>query len=320
MSTDMKKYKSFEQLASDIKNLNEQWKNVKIDANKELTFAGIQKKIQNIHTFIANERKTLNSDIDNLKELWSAKVVEEHKQELTQQFEEMVQTLIQSERKEIATLISSKMNKIEEMISTAPTEDQLRLLQALQMRGDLDLVEVTHILPMFFGNYQAMKVLQSVSERNGFQLHTPVQLDCREMYETLNEANDFLMGACNEVSKKINNMTIEYHAFYTVNSKESDKQYDPKYQQYIDLFDTTPQLQDCKTEKTALSPTEKARVDWYFREVAALDPTTPGDDTTILNKVSEVIKNNPDIAELLPYTEYEDYVSALELIKAEQEE
>lgn len=118
------------------------------------------------------------------------------------------------------------------MLCSAPSEKQLRLLSALQMRGDVDSLEVHHILPIFFENYQSMRVLQAISEQNGIVLHLPVQLDCHTMFDTLKKASDYLLAACNELSKKWDNMDVKFRAFYTSNDKEPDKQYDPLYQSY----------------------------------------------------------------------------------------
>lgn len=318
MSVNVKNYKSFEQLASDITQLNQKWKESTANSDKVQTFAGIQRRIQSMHYFISNERKHLYDDIDKLKDVWSGKVVAERKAELTEQFNQMVQTVVENMKQEIETLTSSKLEKIGDMMVAAPTEDHLRLLQVLQMRGDVDPVEVHHILPIFFGNYQSMRALEVISEQNGIALNLPVQLDCRTMYDTLDEATDYLLKACEELPKKIENMSIMFHAFFTVNPEKKDKQYDPKYQQYIDLFDTTPQLQECKTEKKYLSRGEKTRIDWYLRDIKALDPSNPGDYTTMLERVNEVMKDHPDMKNLLKLSDYKDLVEDVEKIKAEE--
>ena len=185
-------------------------------------------------------------------------------------------------------------------------DEQLRLLKALQMRGDVDSVEVHHILPIFFENYQSMRVLQAVSEQNGIKLRLPVQLDCRKMFNTLNEASNYLLAACNEFSKKWDNMDIRFHAFYTVNEDEKDKQYDPVYQRYIDLFDNTPQLQEVKAEKQRLSKGELARINWYMRDVKGLDISNPADCITIIKKINDVVKEHPDMVTLFKLSEYKD--------------
>lgn len=309
MKIDVKDYKTFEQLSSDIRQLDKKWKETTARANKKLTFAGIQKQMQTSYVFITNERKYLNEDINTLRELWSNKVIAEQREKLVSQFNDMVNSIIEAAKQDITALISSKMEKIGEMLTTAPTEEQLRLLSALQMRGDVDSVEVYHILPVFFENYQSMRVLQAIGEQNGLMFHLPVQLDCRTMFNTLNEASDYLLGACNELSKKWDNMDIKYHAFFTTNSSEKDKQYDPVYQHYIDLFDSTPQLQEVKTEKQRLSKVELARINWYMREVKGLDITNPVDHITIALKVEDVIKEHPDMRELFLLSEYKDMIT-----------
>lgn len=309
MKVNVNDYKSFEQLSDEIRQLNSKWKEKAPNTDKKLTFSGIQKQMQSLYLFICNERKDLYENINKLKDVWSGKVIAERREKLVQQFNDMVKSIIEATEQDIASLTSSKFEKIGNMLCTAPTEEQLRLLSALQMRGDVDSIEVHHILPVFFGNYQSMRILQAISEQNGISLHLPVQLDCREMFDTLNEASKYLLGACSELSKKWDNMDIRFHAFYTVNEKEKDKQYDPVYQRYIDLFDSTPQLQEVMTEKQRLSKAEIARINWYMREVKGLDFSNPADAVIIALKVEDVIKENPDMVELFKLSEYKDFIS-----------
>ena len=201
------------------------------------------------------------------------------------------------------------------LFRSAPNDEQLRLLKALEMRGDVDSLELHHILPVFFTNYQSMRVLKAISEANGVTLNLPVQLDCHTMFDTLKEATDYLLGACNELSKEWENIHISYHAFYTHNDKEPEKQFDPKYQTYIDMFDNTPQLQECKTEKTHLSPVEQAKVDWLFRDVASLDPANPGDYTVILNHVETIVKEHPEMVDVLRLSQYKAFVAKVDPIE-----
>lgn len=308
MKVNVKDYKSFEQLSDEIRQLNSKWKETAPNKNKKLTFSGIQKQMQTLYLFISNERKYLYEDINKLKDVWSNKVIAEKREQLAQQFNEMVASIVEATKQDIAALISSKFEKIGNMLCTAPTEEQLRLLSALQMRGDVDSIEVHHILPVLFENYQSMRVLQAISEQNGITLNLPVQLDCRVMFDTLNEASDYLLGACNELSKKWDNMDIKYHAFYTVKDNEKDTQFDPLYQHYIDLFDNTPQLQEVTAEKQRLSKAEIARINWYMREVKGLDFSNPADYITIAKKVEDVIKENPDMVALFKLSEYKDFV------------
>lgn len=321
MSVDVKNYKTFEQLESDIRSLNDTWKTSTKDTDKNRTFAGIQRQIQDAYFFIHNERKELFAEVDRLKDIWSSKVVAEHKQELTAQFDEMLQKKIAAIIEDVKALTSHKLEKIGDMLATAPTQEQLNLLSALRMREEIDAMELHHILPVFFSNYQAMKVLETIGEKNGIHLYLPVQLDCRTMYEQLHAANDYLIGACRELAHKWENMPVEYHAFYTTNNKEKDKtkQYDPLYQTYIDLFDNTPQLQDCKAEKQSLSQAEKVKLNWYFRDILNLDMADTANYTAILKCVGGVMTDHPEALPLLKVSAYKDFVMAVEQANKSEE-
>lgn len=306
--TNVKDYKSFEELEKNIRRLKEDWKKATVNSNKQLTFAGIQRQMQGNRLFIENERKDLERELNKLKELWSNKVVLENREKLLKSFDEMVANVTEAIRQDIRTLSTMKLEKIGDMLATPPAEEQLRLLQVLQMRGDIGSLEVHTILPVFFNNYQSMKVLSAISEQNGIVLNLPVQLDCHTLFDSLNKATDYLLGACDEVGKEWKDVAISYHAFFTVNDKETDKQYDPVYQQYIGLLDSTPQLQECKAEKKYLSQAEKARINWCMRDVAALDPAKAGDYAVILKKVNEIVAEQPEMENLLRLSQYKDFV------------
>lgn len=310
MKVNVTDYKSFEQLSEDIKLFDKKWKDLAANADKALTFTGIQKQMQFLYLFITNERNELYKEIDKLKDVWSGKVIAERREQLVKEFNGMVAKSIEAEKQDIANLISSKFEKIGDMLCTAPSEEQLRLLSALQMRGNVDSLEVHHILPVFFENYQSMRVLQAISEQNGIVLHLPVQLDCHTMFDMLKKASDYLLAACNELPKKWDNMDVKFHAFYTTNDKEPDKQYDPLYQSYIDLFDNTPQLQEVMAEKRRLSKVELAKINWYMRDVKGLDFSNPEDYLTIAKKVDDVIKEHPEMIELFKMSEYRDWLGA----------
>ena len=312
-------YKTFEDLSESIRQLKEHWNETGLNAGDRLSFTGIQKEMQNRYFFISNERKELLKDIDKLKDVWSNKVIAERREKLLKQFDDMVKLVIESLRQDIATLSASKLEKIGNMLCSAPTEEQLRLLSALQMRGDVDSLEVHYILPMLFENYQSMRVLQAISEQNGISLTLPVQLDCRTIYNTLNEATDYLLGACNELSKKWENMDVKYHAFFTVNEKEKNKQYDPVYQRFIDLFDSTPQLQECKAEKKHLSKGELARIDWCMRSVKGLDMNNSADYILIAKCVADVLKEHPDMKNLFELSEYRDMIPETDNLNIEEQ-
>lgn len=315
MKVNVNDYKSFEQLSEGIQKLQKKWKEGNPTADKNMTFAGIQRLMQSEHFFLSNERKELEKELEKLKDVWSSKVIAENRAKLIKAFDELAQTVVEAMKQEIATLSSAKVEKIGEMLVTAPSDEQLRLLKALEMRGDVDSLEVHHILPVFFTNYQSMRVLKAISETNGVTLNLPVQLDCRTMFDTLKEATDYLLGACNEMAKEWKDIHISYHAFYTHNDKDPDKQYDPKYQTYIDMFDNTPQLQECKTEKTHLSPVEQAKVDWLFRDVSSLDPANPGDYTVILNHVETIVKEHPEMVDVLRLSQYKAFVAKVDPIE-----
>lgn len=79
-------------------------------------------------------------------------------------------------------------------------------------------------------------------------------------------------------------------------------------------------MQEVKAEKQFLSKGEKARLDWYLRDVATLNPAVPGDHTVILCKVKDVMEKHPDSVNLLKMSDYKDYVAEVEETIKENED
>lgn len=79
-------------------------------------------------------------------------------------------------------------------------------------------------------------------------------------------------------------------------------------------MDSIPQLNDCKTEKTALTPVEQAKLDWYYR-----DADTKNEDKLILH-TEKVITEHPEVKELLQYTPYAKHLEIIAMARAEGED
>ena len=308
----MENIKSFDEVSQSIKRMGAKWKEQADNTASVKTYAGLHKKLTSLHLFLANEKKDINRRISAMAETYSKKVVEKNRVKLMGEFEELARTMVEAARKEVIELTRSKEEHIADMLTSAPSESQLRLLSVLGMRDDLDKVELQNIVPAFFDNYNAMKVLQNIAKSNGIHVQLPVQLDVRTMYEQIEIAHGFLMGACEQLTTLWGAMPAQYHAFYTVNDKEPGKIYDPTYAEYVELFDHVPQLQEIRTEKTALSAIEAAKIKAYFAPVADVDTSDSVEDIKVLKHVQAVMVEHPEDIELLKMSQYAKYVLEIE--------
>lgn len=300
---------SFDALMSSIKRTGEKWSG---SGGTVDTFAAIHKKMRDNRHFIENERRTLSGQLEDYKKTYSGDYIAKQRVELEREQNEIFTRLTGETRKEIKELIDTKKDKIVEMLETPPSEETVRLLEVLRMRDNLTDVEIQTLLPSFFGNYQAIKALESIAESNGISVTLPVQLDCRAMYDTLDKAESYLLAACDDMAKPEDKRNILYNQFYLYNKDMPNEIYSPEYKEYVALFDHVPQLQEVATEKTQLTPVEKTKLDWYFKDVIG------GDDTAILQKTREVMETHPETVQLLSLSEYAPFAMAVEQMKQEE--
>ncbi|MBQ8215259.1 MAG: hypothetical protein IJ515_04310 [Clostridia bacterium] len=304
-------FRVFDEMSKSIQRLGEKWKAATMDKNERTTYAGVQKEMQRLKFFISNERAEIEQQLKQLGDTWSAKVIEEKRYKLTKDFSTFTTEIITAQKQAVRNLATHKKEKIADMLATAPTESQLHLLEALKMRDDIDTVELNSILPTFFDNYQAMKVLQTISKKNGVTLSMPSQMDCRAMFENVDKVTEYLLRACDELDKSKDKSDMRYRAFFTVNNAEPNKQFDPYYSEFIDMFDTVPQLQDCKTAKTELTPTERIKVEYYYRDLLGLDMSNEANKIKVLKRTQEVISKHPESVEMLSVSPYAEYVQEI---------
>lgn len=310
-------FKTFDTLQESVKSLGEQWKEATVESNEVKTYAGIQERMKNNRVFFENERKDYDKKLKTFEKWYSKGLIGEQKAKLDAQFKETESIMEKATREEIENLTQSRKEKVAKMLATPPTSEQLRLLQVLEMRNDVGSVELYHILPTFFGNYQAMKVLQSIGRRNGISIMLPQQLDPRYIFETIQRADRFLKRACDDISKPWPAVSIANRAFYTSNKDNVTAQYDPEYTEIIDVLDSVPQLQDVKAEKAQLTPTEVARINHYFKDVEGLDASMEENKTKVLKHTKKVMDEHPEDVDALKLSKYSGFVA--EVVSAKHE-
>ncbi len=312
----MENIKTFEEVTRSIKAMGAKWKENSAKDNVVNTYAGLHKSMSLLHLFLENEKRDINRRISAMSETYSTKVVEKNRQKLMAEFDEMANSMVEAAKKDIEEVTTSKRELLCNMIADAPSESQLRLLSILGMRKDLEVVELQNLVPAFFDNYNAMKVLQDVAHSNGVRIVLPVQLDVRVMYETLEVAHNFLMGASEQLLTPVSNMPIQYHAFFTTNDKEPDKIYDPKYIEIVEMFDHVPQLQEVKTDRTKLTAVEEEKIKNYFAPVENIDTSDKVEDIKVLKHVKALMEAHPEDIELFRISKYGKYVTEVELAMA----
>ena len=305
----MNNFRSFEEMQQSIKKSGEKW--IAANRDRSTQYSNLWASLNDLAFFISNERKDYEEKLANMSSTYAPKFLDEKRRKLSAALDSVIQLTTDHMKDHIQALAEKKQNKIIEMLTSTPSAEQVRLLNVLQMRGNLDPVEMQYILPHFFGNYQAMQVYQAIAQQNGVKLTMPAQLDCRVMFDNVQAVTQYLLGACNEIAKPRNKRDLKYSAFFTVNPEEPNKCLDPVYLGYVEVLDAVPQLNECKAEKTALTPVEQAKINWYYRNTEKLT-----EDQLILH-TEKVVADHPEIKDVLQYTPYHKHLEIIAIARAE---
>ena len=304
-------FDTFEALERSIKRVGDKWVVVNNDIDNNTRYKSQWSMLNLLDQFVANEEKDYKEKLNAMRSTYAPNFLAEQERKLSSEFNSFVEKAKEQTKADIKALAEKKQNKVVEMLITTPTAEQVRLLTVLQMRKDIDVVELHHILPTFFNNYQAMRVLDTIGKENGITLKIPTQLDCRVMFENIKTATEYLLNAVDEIGKPKKKRNIKYDAFFTFNSDNPDKCYDPIFCNIIEVFDTVPQLNDCKTEKSGLNSVEQMKVDWYFRDA------DKSNEQELIVYTENVVTRHPEIAPLLKYTPYGEYLDIIVKASAE---
>ena len=303
-------FRSFEELSQSIKRSGDKWIAANVRADRNTQYIGQWEALTRLDAFVRNERKMYEEELERMKTTYAPKFLEEKRQKLAGELNALVESTLTEIRKNVKALAEKKQQKVIDMLTATPSAEQVRLLNVLNMRGNLESVEMQYILPSFFGNYQAMQVFAAVCQQNGVRLTMPAQLDCRVMFDNIKNATAFLLDACDEVLKPKDKRNVKYHAFFTVDPARPNDCLDPYYMDFVEVLDTIPQLNDCKTEKTGLTPVEQAQLDWYYRDA------DKGNENHMIAYTEMVITEHPELKELLKYTPYARHLEIIAMARA----
>lgn len=227
--------------------------------------AYVRKKGIELFLDLQSERKLHDgviAAIDGKRNIYSQEYMQQLKKEENTTFE-VKAAEIRSKFEEVvnAALVGKKSN-INKMLTTPPTQEQLNLLTAIQMRRkELNEGEISHIAPMLVGNYNAFKSLQSLALDSGFNLESPVFLDYEKLSSAIEWSEKYL-------SERIADFTLPWRQMspmgrYFFGAEWEDTFYN---ENAISVLDFNVQLQEPIPiiMKRDLSENEKKILDTMF--------------------------------------------------------
>lgn len=301
--------REFDKINQSIVALRSAWETGTSKPDKPKSYAGLWREMNSLRFFMRNEYNDKLSEFKQMERYYNSDLLAKEKARFDDEYEKLASAVISAFRKIIKELTAAKHQQVMTMVRTPPTESMRMLLATLEMRDDLDAIELYDVMPVFFENYSALRALQSISRKNGINLIAPVQLDCATMHQTIDSAADYLYGACDELLMP-KGKTGRYNDFYTVNDNEKDMIYAPMYQEFVKVLDYVPQLQDFSASKTSLSQLEQAKIDWYYHDVPE-----NANKTQLAQYTKDIMEKHPEDVELLKLSKYAEYVEIVQAAK-----
>lgn len=302
------KFETFEE----YKRRLEKEKDNRIDGKENIkSLTELNEKMISTRVFVENERKQIDETMYELSKEFQPQAVAKKRASREKELEELCAELRKETKKEIIEMLGHKRDMIADMLKTPPEESTRNLLSVLNLRRNISEEEISLLSAILFDNYQAVQALASISEQNGVQMHLPEQLNIRSLYDGLNEAESFLLGACEDMCKPKPSRNIKFNAFFFRSKEDPKKIQDPVFAELVELFDHVPQLQEIKSEKTQLSPVEALRMEWIFKEVDKAKS-----DTEVLDRTREVMEKYPGDLSLMKLSTYAPLIEIVEIADA----
>lgn len=269
--------------------------------DKYNTLAAIQKELKNLDFYIQNEEKEISRQINKSKGVYDITYLNKVKEESLVKLKEELKPIIEKTQNNIKKYEIDKKDKIVKMLIDPPKESHIQLLNALNMRNNLDSFEVQSILPSLYTNYQAMKVFSDIAETKGITIFTPLTLDPQELYHTTTEAVEYLLEASEELLKDKEKKHEKFKAFY-FSKQGDDKNYDPFFEKYTEVLDNTVLLRDIQVKKSTLTPSEELTVNKIYKEI------DKDNELDMIATTMKAIEDKPSVKALIELTPYAKYI------------
>lgn len=114
-------------------------------------------------------------------------------------------------KKEIEETRKAKIEQLDKAVSTAPTTEQMTVLQTLSLHSNIAESELRAIAGQMKNNYAALQVLRDIAEKNGYFLGVP---SFERIRENINKVSDYAIKTLDEVEDVNNYWRMAYYGDY----------------------------------------------------------------------------------------------------------
>lgn len=158
-----------------------------------MTFAGLRAYGQALYKDSLADREDFDKIIAEMNGVYEPAYILKKQTELENTRVEALRERADSLKEKADELIAEKRAYLEKMLSTPPTEEQTNLLNALSIRGaEVEEAEYRSIADQLAPNYQALKSLQAIAQKNGKHVPLPDKYDYQVLTEKLDWTEKYL--------------------------------------------------------------------------------------------------------------------------------
>ena len=154
------------------------------------TLKGFQRRSAIVRAALQEAEKKYLADLNELGETYSAKAFDERRKPLDNEYSELLKFARQRCEDDLQTVIAAKRDQYAKC-SGAPSDEQLRLLQALQMRSEVSAHEIQYYADQLADNVPALRVLREIAQKNGVPF--PDVGNAEVFEEQLSAARDYAL-------------------------------------------------------------------------------------------------------------------------------
>ena len=130
-------------------------------------FGGWQTRAQATRKGLLAVKEAMDSKLKELKETYTVRMYNPMYEEMQKDYSSVRESVVKKLLDDLDGVVAEKHERYAAAALTAPTPDQLRLIEALNFRDDLTYGEISKIASNMAGNLQAMKALGGVVRSKG---------------------------------------------------------------------------------------------------------------------------------------------------------
>lgn len=196
-------------------------------ARKSGTFRGWQEKAIKARQALKQVRQDYEQDLQELHGKYTTKYFLEEKAKLEANYNGIVQSAVTKLTEDLEDVIESKRRQFDK-VSGAPSAEDLRLLEALNMRTSLSIAEVANTIGKLNGNVQSLAVLRDIAAKHDIRI--PAGATTPEEFDTMMQrAKEYSLDRLRDIDTPDRDMNYKGKCFfdYPDHPGEASHFYDP---------------------------------------------------------------------------------------------